>query len=129
MREIDVEYLKELRKKKILNEKDFRYLRSCFLDTNSNIWEKLFEGDPKVASLYVETFHYFLKNRKNSPITKPRVGEIYKANLLLGYKGEASLIHPVLILEVIGGRALIVPGSSSDSYMLNAYHWITNRRL
>ncbi|EIM07204.1 hypothetical protein A1A1_06972 [Planococcus antarcticus DSM 14505] len=129
MREIDVEYLKDLRKKKILTEKDFKYLRTCFLDTNSNIWEYLFEGDSKVSSLYVESFYYFLKNRKTSPITKPKVGEIYKANLLLGYEGEASLIHPVLILEVIGGRALIIPGSSSNSYVSGAYHWVTNKEV
>ncbi|MGM0899209.1 MAG: hypothetical protein ACQEV0_14975 [Bacillota bacterium] len=129
MRDLKIGFIRNLRKKENIKEFEAKKLRNIYLDTISNVWEGLFEINHKISTLYVESFDYFLKDRYKKPSVKPIEGNIYMANLLLGYNGEASLMHPVLIISTLGGKSFVIPGSSSDDYTENAFHWKDNNKL
>lgn len=55
-----------------------------------------------------------------------KVGEIFFADLGIGYKPEIAYTHPVIILEKIKGYVLVVPTTTSKKTLDRAYHPIDN---
>jgi hypothetical protein len=49
-------------------------------------------------------------------------GEIYFADLGIGYKPEMAYTHPVIVLEKIGAYAFVVPTTTSSTSLRDAYH-------
>lgn len=55
-----------------------------------------------------------------------KIGDIFYADLGLNYVPEYSYHHPVIVLEKIGNRVMVVPVSTSPDNISNAYHPIDN---
>lgn len=54
------------------------------------------------------------------------IGDIFYADLGLNYKPEYSYHHPVIVLEKVGNRVMVVPVSTSKDNIDEAYHPIDN---
>lgn len=50
------------------------------------------------------------------------IGDIFYADLGINYMPEFSYHHPVIILEKVGSMVLVVPVSTSEDNINNAYH-------
>lgn len=69
-----------------------------------------------------ENIKYFEKNGN----CKVDIGEIFFADLGIGYKPEIAYTHPVIILEKIKNYVLVVPTTTSEKTVISAYHPIDN---
>lgn len=69
-----------------------------------------------------EDTKYHDKNRNN----KIKVGDIFFADLGIGYKPEIAYTHPVIVIEIVKNYVLVVPITSSADTVKCAYHPIEN---
>lgn len=83
-----------------------------FLDTNKAelIANQLISLDYWMERREVETYK----------ISNIKIGEVYMADLGLGYDKEAGFYHPVMILDKIGAVIIVIPISSSTNQVNNA---------
>lgn len=65
---------------------------------------------------------YFEKNGNN----KVDIGDIFFADLGIAYKPEIAYTHPVIVIEKIKNYVLVVPTTTSEKTVINAYHPIDN---
>jgi mRNA-degrading endonuclease toxin of MazEF toxin-antitoxin module len=70
----------------------------------------------------------WISNRQNGTyaIRDLKIGQVYMADLGLGYNNEAGYYHPIVILDVIGATVMVLPVTSSTSQVNSAS---TNRYL
>ena len=54
------------------------------------------------------------------------IGDIFYTDLGINYMPEFSYHHPVIVLEKVGTMVLVVPVSTSNDNIKNAYHPIDN---
>ncbi|OON99656.1 MAG: hypothetical protein ATN35_11585 [Epulopiscium sp. Nele67-Bin004] len=66
------------------------------------------------------------KDKKTGKSIKPKVGEIYLADLGIAYKPEMGYTHPVIIIGIVGNSLLVVPTTTSKEKLQQAYHPISN---
>lgn len=69
---------------------------------------------------------FFEKDANNKPILATvDIGEIFLADLGLSY--ETAYVHPVVVLEKIGNKLLVVPTTTASEKVNTAFHPITNK--
>src|SRR5690606_32730994 len=126
MPRIDYDKLNELKDKtkKELTNDDIKEMNKMFRDFQTNQWNALFNinKDHRWALMYVRSLNEYFLNSGREPIAKPKVGDIFMMNFLIGYEGEASMLHPGLILETEGGKAFVVPGTTFKEGEKEVYH-------
>lgn len=54
-----------------------------------------------------------------------KVGDIFLADLGINYKPECSYVHPVIIIEKVEEYVVVLPTSTNENKILNAYNFDT----
>jgi mRNA-degrading endonuclease toxin of MazEF toxin-antitoxin module len=99
---------------------EFAFVLANLIDDSNNMKE----DELAMLTMSLQSWYY----RKNFRTCRVPVnlGSIFLADLGNCYSPELAYIHPVVILEMIGSLALIVPTSSSPNTVTTAYHPVDN---
>ncbi len=107
-----------------INAKDSSECMSEFTASLSNYIEHnhgLMENELAMITISMEDWR---RKRNKSKLTGTTVdiGDIFYADLGIGYKPELAYAHPVVILEEIRGFYLVLPVSTSVDHLTKAFH-------
>lgn len=97
-----------------------------FLNLLENILEnnKILKQD-EAANFIMSTQNWILR-RGFTSCRDVNIGDIFYADLGINYKPEFSYHHPVVILETVGNMVMVVPVSTTEANVKEAYHPIDN---
>jgi mRNA-degrading endonuclease toxin of MazEF toxin-antitoxin module len=130
MENIDFSPLKSILKDKTSkdkNAKDSKELLDIFNIAQNNLAEKAKSLSQEEIAMLIMSLENWTKRREFTKCKYNfRIGDIFYADLGNTYKPEYAYPHPVLILEKIGFYLLVVPTSTSEDNIKEAYHPIDN---
>ncbi|ODR36221.1 type II toxin-antitoxin system PemK/MazF family toxin [Eisenbergiella tayi] len=97
-----------------------------FMNLLENILEnnKCFKQDE--AANFIMSIQNWLIRRCFTSCKDVNIGDIFYADLGINYKPEFSYHHPVIILEDVGNVVMVVPVSTTESNVSEAYHPLDN---
>lgn len=100
---------------------------SEFLNIISNFTSKVNDFTESDLALLTKSLQQYL-NRRTFRTCKEdiNIGDIFNIDFGINYEPEMSYNHPGVILEIVGDLVFVVPTSTSNTKLDNAYHPVKN---
>ncbi|MVX64389.1 hypothetical protein GKZ28_11875 [Clostridium chromiireducens] len=103
--------------------KDSAQCMSEFTAFISNYIEKCLQfTQEELAFIIISMQNWIIRKDYTYSRDEVKAGDIFFADLGIGYKPEFAYTHPVIILERIGKYVLVMPTSTSAKTVKEAYH-------